>query len=84
MNHLIDCDNGTNPFSPHYRGKEPIATKRCDVCEYEHEESDTVTLKLCGTTYCSGCAKILDINDVFIDHTPEEIKQIINELKPIL
>lgn len=83
-NHLVDGDNGSHPFSPYYTGKEITPTKRCDVCEYEHDESNTVTLKECGTTYCTGCAKNLDIQDVFCDHTPDELRSIINQLKPIL
>lgn len=81
---MITADNGKHPFSPYYTGKQIEPTVKCDVCENEHFEYLTVTLKGCGTTYCTGCAKMLDIQDVYIDCTAEELESIKNQLKPIL
>lgn len=80
---MIYDNQGNVSCAPDFKDEnEP--TKRCDVCEYEHFEYLTVTLKDCGTTICAGCAKMLDIKDVYFDCTTEELKEIMNQLKPIL
>ena len=79
MNHVAHIPS----TDPYYTGKVFIPTKRCDVCENVYDEHNTVTIKECGTTYCSGCAKMVNVSEIYRDSTPSEIESITKQLKTI-
>lgn len=67
MNHIVDCDNGTNIMSPYYTGKENQEEFNCTLCLERSESLSSVMFFDKRHEACPDCINsVYNINDIKI------------------